>query len=54
MTEEKHQSELKRFMPASVREQLGNSPTWHSTLMEITGGTKRPGKTAKDRSHGNT
>ena len=42
------ESELKKYMPRAIREQLGNAPTYHSNLMAITNGVKRPGKTAKE------
>lgn len=43
------ESELKRYMPKQVRDALGDLPTWHSNLREITNGVNRPGKTAKER-----
>jgi hypothetical protein len=52
-------STLKEFMPEQVRRTLGDAPTWHSNCLAatgkkakdgtVTGGTARPGKTARDK-----
>lgn len=58
-----HQSTLKKFMPAHVRQALGNLPTTHQNCMAasavknekgqiITLGVARPGKTKRDLANG--